>query len=267
MAIKTIPLPSMSRVVAGSKALLEIPVGPTYQKIKITAGGTALAISHILRMDLSINGNIRMTWQDLQRLMDLNSYWNRSTDTVNEFILHFFRKEFHDLAQKLTPGLGTQDVQTLTLEIQLAAGAPADISLKASALVDTVPQPIGVFMGIREFGKSSSVTGVVEIDNLPKRGAVYEAIHLFKSDISAVQLEVDGVKVIDETKGGLERWQKDAVPFVRVPVTARATHIDFNLFGDAGDLLNTANVQDMRIKATFDSAGAASIVAETVERL
>jgi hypothetical protein len=52
-----------------------------------------------------------------------------------------------------------------------------------------------------------------------------------------------------------------------VPVTASATHVDLVTQGDLAQALNTNKVQDLRLKATFDTSGAADIVTETLDTL
>jgi len=267
MAKKIYELPSISRVVAGSTAILELPIGPTYHDIVFTLTGTALAVAHIGQVRVLVNGNEIQRYANLQRLFDLNAYYNREGDTVNEFKLAFARDEYNELAFKRAPALGTLGLSTVTIEMDLQAAFPANGTIVARALIDTVPQPLGVFNRIREVGLSSSVTGVVETDKIPKGGAVYQAIHLFKADISRVELEVDGVKVIASTKATLERLQKAVRPVARVPQTAKATHLDFLLEGDAGDLLNTQNVRDIRLRSTFDSVGSCDLVLEQLDVL
>ncbi len=266
MARKTIKLPSMSRVVAGSKATLEMITGFTYLNIIISATGTALAASMFKRIDVFINGKVVVTYKDLQRLMDINGYYNRGTDTVNEFALHFFRAELVDLLYRRAPGIGTADVQTFHIEFELDATAPADIEMTAHAFVDPAPQPLGAFIKIREYPFSSAVAGQVEIDKLP-RGAFYSAIHMFKDDISAIEVELDGNKIVDATKAVLERGQKEASPVKRVPVTASATHLDWVMEGDLAQAIQTDQLQDFRVKMTLDTAGAVDIVTETLDTL
>lgn len=266
MSRKTVKLPSLSRVVAGAIATLECPIGPTYFRITFSATGTALAASHIKRISVLLDGKVVQTFKDLTRLIDLNSYYGRGTDTVNQFCLHFFRAELMDIVYRRAPGIGTGDVQTFHIEIELDAGAPADIAMVAHAFVDPDPQPLGAFFKVREFPYSSSVTGQVEVDKLP-RGAFYGAVHLFKADVSAVEVEADQVKIVDATKAVLERDQKEASPVKRVPVTAKATHIDWMLEGDAAQAVQTDVVQDFRIKMTLDTAGAVDIITETIDTL
>ena len=266
MARKIIHLPSLSRVVAGSKATLECPVGQTYKNIVFSATGTALAAAHIERIDVLIDGRVIQTYNNLQRLIDLNGYYNRGTDTAAQFMLHFYRAEMIDAVYRRTSGIGTADVQTFHIEITLAAAAPVDITITAHAEVDPVPQPLGVFFKMREYPFSSSVAGTVEIDKLP-RGAFYGAIHLFKADVSSVEVEADQVKIYDATKSVGERFQKESSPLKRVPVTAKATHIDWITEGDLAQAIKTNLLSDFRIKATLASSGSMDIVTETLDTL
>lgn len=271
MARKIIRLPSLSRVVAGSKATLECPVRPTYRRIifSVTAGA-GLDISDVERIDVLIDGKVVQTYANATRLKAINDYFGRGSDTwgatAAEFVLHFERAELMDTVSLRAPGIGTGDVSTFHIEITLAAAAPADIAIVAHAEIDPTVQPLGVFYKLREYPFNSSVAGQVEIDKLPKTGW-YSVIHLFKSDVSAVELEANQVKVVDATKAILERTQKEASPIKRVPQTASATHIDFMTDGDLVQSLRTDALNDFRIKATLDTAGAMDIVAETLDTL
>lgn len=266
MARKTIKLPSLSRVVAGSIATLELPVGPTYHGIIFSASGTLLDVTDIGRINVLIDGKVVQTYKDLQRLFDLNGYYSRGADAATQFMLHFFRAEMMDAVYRRAPGIGTADVQTFHIEIELVAAAPADIAITAHAIIDPMPQPLGVFVKVREFPASSSVAGVLEADKLP-RGPWYAAVHLFKADISAVEIEANQTKIIDATKTVLERVQKEASPIKRVPVTAKATHIDMLTEGDLAQSIRTEALSDFRIKMTLATSGSVDIVTETLDTL
>lgn len=264
--IEMIKLPSLSRVAPGAKAVLELPLGPTYLRVHFAAAGTGLAIGHIGRIEGKINGKGRMEWASLQRLAYLNAYYNRSADTVNDFCLHFFRAEMEGHVFKRAPGIGSADLTTFHIELDLDAAFPADGTIEAWAEVDPEPQPIGAFVHVTEYPFSSAVAGEVEIDKLP-RGPFYTAIHLFKADVSEVEVLANRHKVIEATKGRLERAQKEASPKARVPQTAQATHVDFVLQGDLYGSYPTGGLNDWRIKATLDTAGSMDIVTETLDVL
>lgn len=258
-------LPSLSRVTAGSTATLEIPRGPTYHRIVFSATGTGLTASHIGRITVLIDGKPQQTYRNLQRLIDLNSYWGRSADSANEFCLHFYRREQSDAVYRRASGIGTQDVQTLHVEIEIDGTAPADLEITAHAKADPQQQPLGVFFKVREFPTASSVAGQVEVDKLP-RGAYYGAIHLFKDDISAVEVEANGRKIVDATKSVLERDQKEADE-PRTPLTAKATHVDWLTEGDLAQAIKTGELYDWRLKLNFDTPGSCDIITETLDVL
>lgn len=265
MAKKLILLPSISRVVAGATAILELPINPTYHFIKFTATGAALAASMIKRMRVLVDGQTVQEFKDLTRLIAINNYHGRSTDVVTDFVVWFKDDDFNEVASKRTPAFGTQGLQTFNIEIDLDATFPANGTLVAHAFVDTVPQQLGVFTRVRETSINSAVAGVIEYDKLARNGAVYKQIHFYKADISKIELEADSNKVIDATKAVLERVQKSVRPVARIPQTATATHLDFMLEGDEGDLFNTQGMQDLRARLTFDTAGVCEIVTEQLD--
>jgi hypothetical protein len=266
MARKIIKLPSLSRVVAGSVATLEMPVGPTYRRLIFTCTGTSLDVTDIGRIDVLIDGKVVQTFKDLQRLWDINGYYKRGTDTAAQFALHFERAELLDAVYRRAPGIGTADISTFHIELTLPAGAPADMTITAHAEVDPTPQPLGVFFKVREYPYASSVSGEVEVDKLP-RGPWYSVIHLFKADVNSVEVTANQVKIIEATKAVLERTEKEASPVVRVPVTAKATHIDLITDGDLAQSLRTDLLQDFRVKMNLGTSGSVDIVTETLDTL
>lgn len=268
---KFIKLPSISRVVPGATATLEMPLGATYERLIFTVSAAAgLDLTDIGRVRVLIDGKEIQTFKDLTRLTDINAYYGRDADTVSatqiQFAIHFNRAELLDNTWRKAPGIGTDDVQTFHIELDIVAAAPADIAMVCHAVINPAKQPLGAFFRIREFAANSSVAGVLEADKLP-RGAWYSVIHLFKSDITAVEVTANDVKIIDATKSVLERIQKGAAVKARVPVTGKATHIDLITEGDLLDSLPTANLQDFRIKMTLGTSGAVDIITETIDTL
>ncbi len=278
MAKKIIPAASLDRVAPNNTAVLRLDKGPTYEKIrfKVTAAA-GLDATDIESIRVIINGAPRIEFTSLQRLLDINTFYGRGADTVSatliDFMLPFFSNQFEKLADGLATGIGTQDLESINIEIKIASGAPADIAITADLFIETIPQPIGVFLATRSYGVSSSVTGEVQVRDLPirapngKDGVIYAAMHCFKSDITKVLLKVNQTEVINAAKDALERFQKDSWPFKRTPVTARATHIDFLHYGNAGDMLNTAGASSMQLTTTFGTVGSMDLVAEMLETL
>ena len=267
MAMKIISLPNLSRVAPGNKATLEMPVGPTYHRIVFQASGTALDVSHIKQINVKINGKTVQTFTDLQRLIDLNKFHGNSDDSAGEFVLHFFSGNTAEAWRRL-PGIGTGDISTFHLEINLDGAFPGDGAINAYAQIDPSQQPLGAFIHIREFPTSTAASGWLELDKLP-RAAFYRAIHFFKADADQIQVKTNLTEVIDAPKGVLHRLAKEGRPVARVPVDARATHVDFTVLnGEMNyDVLNLQGVSDFRVRANLASSGSIDVVTETLDVL
>lgn len=272
--IKDLLQPSFSRVGPNNRMTLELTKGPTYYRVHfVITAAAGLDVTDIGRIAVMINGNEKIVHKNLQRLIDLNAFYNRAADTVVatriEFSLHFFRMEMADSVFKRVPGLGTLDVSTLHIEVDAVAAAPADIAIKAYAEINPISEPLGSFVTVREFPGSSTVAGEVEVANLPK-GPWYSAIHCAKADISNVKVLVDegggSVVIVDLPKQILERKQKNASPIKRVPVTASYTHVDFlALDGNLQDALLTAQLNDFRLKLQLDTSGSYDLIVESYD--
>lgn len=254
--------PSWQSVAAGQTAILELPVGLTYERIKTKFTGATAAQLKFPR--LLVNGNEIMRWKDVQRILDVNSYYDRA-DTAGYFTIWFNRPELINLVDQRVPGLGTADVQTLTLEIDVDAGAPA--STLTSLSEKRAPEPLGVFVRVKEFPKNSAVSGEIEIADLP-RGPDLLAVHFFKADVNNMTIEADygtGTRLIygKISKADGEEFQKD---YRRVPVTAKATHVDFALQNDlAQGPLITRGMKDLRFRPDLGTSGNTDIVVESLD--
>jgi hypothetical protein len=112
---KHIKLPSMSRVVPGAKAVLELPIGPTYERLLFSVSAAAgLDASDVGRIDVNIDGKTIQTFKNLQRLIDVNGYWGRDADSVAAtamvFAIHFNTPEMESNLMRRAAGIGTSDV-------------------------------------------------------------------------------------------------------------------------------------------------------------
>lgn len=273
------PAPSISRVSPGSKAVLELPIGPTYKRIDFVAtAASGLDAADINRINVVMNGVVIQTFKNLQRLLDINSYKGRAGDAVSgteaRFSIHFASRELDSglpgnpnaHAARLAPCIGTAGLTSFNIEMEIASGAPASIAMSANAVSTGDVQPPGQFIRIDEFPWASSVAAEVDYDKLMKDRA-YMAIHLFKSDITAAKLIKDDRTYVDATKAQLEIDQKNAMPTPRVPVTGSATHLDFCLDGNIMDAFRAYGANDLRLKMTFGSTGSVDIVVETIAGL
>lgn len=246
-------------VAAGSKAVLDLPIGPSYEKVRFLAAGAGLTAAHFGKVNLILDGQVKSTIT-LDKLIALNSYYGYVTDTASDFTLHFSRREFFGLADKLGADLGTLDRKSVQIEVELLSGSPIT-SFRAESYFDTLSKPTGVILGYAENVFTTSVAGWNEFLTLPKN-YTYKAIHLFKPDVTAVEQYVSNVQFLDADKTGLERIQKDSVCTNRVPQSAVATHLDYTLNGSVSDAMSLSFNNEHRLKMNLTTAGTVTIISE-----
>lgn len=247
-------LPSFSNVSAGTTATLEIPVGVTYDRIAVEYSGVTL--SQIKNIELQVNGKPIWQFKDGQRLHDLNSYYKARNATAGILDFWFIRPEFDEIDLRRLTALGTADVSTLSLKMDIDAAA-ADPKLVAHAS-KSLQSPLGMITKYKNYPASSATAGMKDIDNIPKEGRL-AAIHFFKDDISKVDVEADSVKVYELSKTLGEKIQAD---YGREPMSAKATSVDFTTEGDPRTAMIVEGVRDLRFRPVLDTAGAFDVVVE-----
>lgn len=265
MAKKQIELPSVSRVGVGSVAFVEVPIGPTYEWLNFTMTGTALAVTMVDAIRVIANGIVLQEYLNLQQLIDINAYHGRATDSAADWCLWFSNDDYKLTEEEGMEALGTDGLQTLTIEISLNGTWPANGTIQGEAWIETQKQPLGIYNRIRQTTLNSSVAGDIDYDKIIRGGAIYKQIHFQKSDVNKIVLEADGVKIFSGTKTQLERAQKNVRPFARLPITAKMTTLDFVLSGHYGDLLRTDGMNDLRARLTLGTSGNVQIVTEQLD--
>lgn len=266
MAKKQIPV-TVQRVATGAVAFIELPLGPTYEGLNFNMTGTGLVATMVDNIKLIGNSQELQTYLNLAQLIDMNTYHGRVIDTPADWFMYLSNPDYNELAEEQMESIGTADLNSLTIEITLNGTWPANGTITCIAHIDTEQQSLGVFNRIRQTVINSAVAGDIEFDKIARNGAIYKQIHFFKADVNKIILEADGVKVYDASKAQLERGQKNVRPFARVPITAKATHLDFVLSGFYGDLLKTEGMNDLRARLTLGSAGAVQVVTEQLDKL
>ncbi|PLA73512.1 hypothetical protein CYQ88_10845 [Hydrogenovibrio sp. SC-1] len=257
---KTTIMPSFSNVSAGSTATLNMPLGLTYDQLKLKYTGVTLA--QLKNIELLANGKVFQRFKDGATVKFLNDYYGRSADVNGVLTLWFVRPEMDTLADKRMTALGTADIQSLTLRFDIDAAA-ANPVVKSWA-IQSDQTVFGACTKIKNFPSSVAVAGLQEIDNIPTSGARIAAMHVIKADTSEIQVDVNSLKAFEATKEIAEQIQKD---YKRVPQTASASHIDFTLEGDLAQALTTKGLQDFRLKLTHDTAGAVDVIVEYFDGL
>lgn len=254
-----VELPTIQNVVAGGRCVLNLPIGMTYDEIIFV--NTNVTAAQMLNYKFKVGSKTITDVSSFQVLEDQNAFYKRPQQ-ANYFTHWFYRPEVKEDIRALT-SFGTLDVSSASIEFDLAGGVVSP-AIKAYA-VQRSPQVMGLVTKIREYPVSFATAGKQQIDNIP-RGARISAIHLKKTDCSFVEFEINNgtgpAKIIESTKATLEAYQKQ---YDRAPVTASYTHIDFNLTGDLAGPMPTAQLVDMRVKPTIDTAGALTAIVEYID--
>jgi len=252
-------LPSFDNVAAGSTATQRCPVGLTYDKITIAYSGVTRA--QLQNIEVVIGSKTVQTFKDGDRLQALNSFYGRPDD-AGYLTLFFARPEMHDLQSQRVTALGTADVQTLTVKIDIDAAAAAPVLTSTATLSDA--QPLGLVNKVKEYSLSSSVAGQILINELAL-GPRIQAIHFIKSDVTNIQIDANSRRVFEGDKSLIETLQKEAG---RVPQTATMTTADWMLEGDVAQafISDPRLIQDLRIRPTLGTAGALDLAVEYLDQ-
>jgi hypothetical protein len=252
-------LPAVDNVAAGATATQRLPIGPTYDLIQLVYTGVTRAQINGIRV--VVNGKVIQKFTEADRLQDINDYYGRP-DTSGVVTLYFWRPEMDGVARQRLTALGTLDVQTAAIEIDIDAAA-VGTTLKCLAL-QSEPAPLGLINKIKEFTAQPSVAGAFEVDQLVL-GARVQAMHFYKSDITRVEIDADSVRVYEANKADAEALQKS---YGRVPQTAVMTSVDWCLDGDQANAIITDRtvIQDLRIRPTVGAAGNVPIVVEYLDQ-
>lgn len=250
-----IDVPQVSNVAVGGTFTISFPTGRTYRSIQLLLNN----ITSLTNLTLKLNGKSVQDWGSLSEIVAVNKYYNRGDGSGNSYYtLHFTRPELDTKSRDAT-AIGTQNLETMTLEGFVAAGAAgASISVKADVIA---PRDLGLLTKIKRFPVTFATGGLQQLANLP-RGPRIIAVHLFNDPatlITELRVEANSVTVMHGSVGDLADFQSKAER-QRVPQSGgggggTSVAIDFCLAGDLADALVTASLNDLRIEPTLTAAG------------
>ncbi len=261
-------LSSFNTVAAGSTATLNLPLGPTYYTLALycldgsgvrTAAEIAADINFVV---LKVNGTerTRVKASDLQML---HKYYGGTV--ANDGVLHIdlspFWAQEHDARDNLAWGTGNVDV--LTLEVELASGSGIT-TMTAHADMVMERRELGLIIQRRRMVWTPGSTGTQEWADLPKGIGSLTALHFDESGsavVDDIEVEVDGV-----------RMQTSPEAVIRAALTSKSErvpqtdviHFETTRRKRMGEYIALRDVQDFRVYAEIDTAGAVPIVIETI---
>lgn len=249
----------MSNVVAGSQSTLAMSCGLTYEQLIIKFSGVTLA--QLKKPELVINGKTIQQYDSCAEIDAINQFYGRGASANGVLVLYFVRPELDTLADQRLTALGTQDVQNLTFQFDVDAGAAAPV-VECFA-IQSAQQPLGMVTKVKSFSSSFATDGEQEISNIPRSGARIAAIHFKKADISKIEVEANSTLIVEQEKSFGEEIQSAAG---RTAQTATMTHVDFLLDGDINHALQTVGLFDLRFRPTLDTSGQVGVLVEYLDQ-
>jgi|JI10StandDraft_1071094.scaffolds.fasta_scaffold06962_9 hypothetical protein len=254
-------------VVAGSRATLSIDKGPTYGSLSIfyTKNGTpatmAQFLADITEIRLYLNG--KEYWRvSATQLAMLWSYYKVAIDPG--YIPLLFERPWLNtpFAQDVFM-MGTADLQSIAFEVDIAAGAGANLKMEMLSEYFSVSQALGDFVCLRQFNQPGpSGAGVYNVLHLERGKYLLLAAHFGTANVNKIVVNAETRDRFNLTRtqhhAQLRRWS-------RVPQSGW-THIDWSYRNRAVDGL-WLDLQSLRMDLDLTMAGGFPMLLERVENM
>lgn len=249
-------IPKKMDVTPGAQFVIRPSIGPTYESIQLYLKG-GLTADMVKNLKVEVRGKAIWSLRTLQRLQNLNAHYRRPlSDRDDVVVLWFYRPELDDIAQRMNFALGTGDVDTLAITMDIDEDAPAESDIEIVTRTSGV-RPFGVCTKIKEFPQTFAQAGEFDIADLPTKSAALAAMHLTTDKITDIKLELDGRIALDSKVSRIHDNQEEWVD-----AQGGHSHVNFIGRGSLYDALHTEGVQDFRLKVDLSESASFEIIAE-----
>lgn len=276
MARRFINAGAFNAVSAGQTATLDLSVGNlAYHMFQLeygtgAAGGATQAQmeSDITEIRIRVNGKVQRR-MSAKQLLAINKWNGLAVDAgagagQNGFLPIWLSEPWRRSAQgEDALAWGTSDIQSLQLEVDLAAAANAPKFPDPSAEIERVARGLGGIIKYRKF--RVPVSGIGQVQFFPPRSDAYARIHAFETaagDIADVKVTIAGEDVFDATDDKIEAIYKS---YGLVP-QAGVFHIAFDrtqrVFDFESLVRNGATVGDFRLDFNMAVANSFDLITE-----
>lgn len=259
-------MPAFANVAAGSTALCTLPVGLSYHALIIDYKRGAVDATEAQfgtdfdEVRLNLDGDVkwRLTGNEL---IAVNKYYGLYDQGFKDGALVMnFSRPWHRTSQgEDFTKIGTADIQTMTLEIDIdAAAVNPTLALYA---VQGENAPLGEHVCMRRFAYNTATTGVREIPDLPRGRYAAIALHIGSGNIADVEVEANQ-RIIFQ---GPQKVQEVYYEQTDRQWQTGYYHVDFAPTDRLSDALPLM-LEDFRLKPNVTVAGAFNIIVERVEK-
>lgn len=243
-------------VQTGADWVLKLPVTYFYEKISLIL--TNITLANITNIELTIRSNVVWRIATGTMLNDLNTYYGRNPQS-GTLDFWFKRPEMENSAFAKMFGLGTADVDFVSIKFRLASGLTnPDIKV----LADVGPnQPLGLITKIKQYQHVFAAAGTaLPITDWPTQSAAIAAI-TFNSETDLDAVKISAREGATQKVGTVGELKNENVKRRRSHVSGY-TVVDWLLDGNPQDAFQTEGVVDF--KAEVDIAAAVTLTS-TVE--
>lgn len=231
-----------------------------YQRDGADASDAQIA-SDIEEVKVRVNSKslIELTGKEL---LDVGNDYYGYERQAGRFFINFARPEFDNGLAEDQFRLGTLDVETLSIEVQLAAAGTHVPSLKAHSMIyrDRVNEPMGNVIRMASTSVGSTISaGVREITELPIRGSgqFLKAMHVTSDAVDSHEIKIrstvgrDDFHDMDNLTNLMVNDLKSFKSGGRVPQTGYY-HIDVSGNRSEGSL--STDLTEFRLKLAMNAA-------------
>lgn len=253
------PIPRIGEVTRGTQFPVRLKIGPTYEYVDFYLMG-GLTLAQMRDITVEINGKPIQTWRDGAQLQALNKYYRRPESDRDDMVrLWFYCPELETLEERRNFALGTADVDTAVITIEIAETAPEGANLEMSART-TFPQKLGVIRKVKQFPQTFAQGGEQDIDKIPARDASIIGMHMQTTAVEKVRLQLDSLEVL---RGSVARLH-DNYSEVTTAQPGFA-HICYSPRAMPQDALSTEGVADFRLSLELSGAATFPLIVEYVD--
>lgn len=258
-------LPFMN-VAASSVATLQLPLGPTYERIVLKLGGTTFTKAHLTNIKCKINGKTfhEFSGSDLDKINSYSGMFADAAFLTIDFTELFARDE---IDQSLGAVATAQGVANFTIECNIgAATAPtleswSEISAPRITKDGSIP-PVNKLV---KFSQNFAVAGKFNFQ-LPyglSGGTVIKRVYIMAANITDLEIKKNGLVIFDASKAVNEFMQKEHKK------TPQASMFVFDPIWDdnASGMLLTTDAASMEWNMTLSGAETVNVYLECIDPL
>lgn len=249
---------------AGTTLLTDAQVAADIARIRVLAEGSELC--NISGRDLIIYNNFRM-----------GTNANGSA-FAGDLIVPFVKPKWPTDQQQTLVGIGTQDINALTVEVTFGGGALTATVMQLRAEVDNTIAPLGQHLRLTTYPQNFAAAGVQELSTLPDEPNVAALAYFIAHSNASISMTdltyfVNGSEIFRARRSNLiaksyQNQNTNQAPAVGSTAAYTAIDflcLDFNPSSDMATNYPLTAVQEQRLQLTWSAApGAYNLIREAV---